>query len=56
MCSSDLWLKDYAYEVRRSVEAGEVEFRRYSGFDEVIDVLFPELAKKLSTEFGLMAP
>jgi competence CoiA-like predicted nuclease len=48
------WLKNYAHKVKRSIDAGEETFRRYAGFDEAIELLFPELEVDLSTEFGIM--
>ncbi|MBS7809240.1 DUF6035 family protein [Variovorax sp. PCZ-1] len=48
------WLKDYAHQVKHSIEAQELTYRRYGGFDETIELLFPELATHLATDFGLM--
>ena len=47
------WLKDYAYNVKRSVEATELKYRRHVGFDEAIELLFPELSDDLCSEFGV---
>jgi hypothetical protein len=49
------WLKEYAHKVKKSVDAGEVTFRRYTGFDEALELLFPELQVHLGTEFGAMS-
>lgn len=48
-----LWLRDYASKVKISVEAGEETYRRFSGFDEAIRLLFPELEKYVTSCFGL---
>lgn len=47
------WLKDYAHEVKRSVHEGEDTYRRFGGFDETIELLFPELESHLTTNFGI---
>ena len=47
------WLRDYAHKVKRSVEEGEDKYRRYGGFDEAIELLFPELEADLKTDFGI---
>ena len=48
------WLSDYAHEIKKSVDAGETIYRRYSGFDETIHELFPELGEVLATNFGIV--
>lgn len=48
------WLKDYAHKVKRSVDAREYTFRRYAGYDEALELLFPELEFYLGTEYGVM--
>lgn len=49
------WLKNYASNVKTSVDAGEAKFVRYEGYDEAIGLLFPELEEYLVTPFGCSA-
>ena len=48
------WLSDYAREIKKSVDAGKTIYRRYSGYDETISELFPELGEHLATNFGVV--
>jgi hypothetical protein len=47
-----LWLRRYAHEVKRSVEARERTYMRYEGDDQAIALLFPELELDLDSKFG----
>jgi hypothetical protein len=46
------WIIDYARKIKLSFARGESVYRRDTSFDEVIDVLFPELGEHLSNPFG----
>ena len=46
------WLKQYAHKLKTSVQEGDDTYRRYTGYDEAICLLFPELENDLSTDFG----
>lgn len=49
------WLKNYAEELKESVDGGEAKFARYTGYDEAIGLLFPELEEYLVQPFGCTA-
>lgn len=49
-----VWLSDYAHEIRKSIDGGETTYRRFSGYDEAISMLFPELEQHLTTPFGCL--
>jgi hypothetical protein len=46
------WLRDYARELKRSVDDGEETYRRDTAFDEAIALAFPEIEGDLATSFG----
>lgn len=46
------WLRDYARELKRSVDDGEETYRRDTAFDEATALLFPEIEDDLATSFG----
>jgi len=48
------WLINYAHKVKQSIDKDEVTYRRFSGYDETICILFPELTENLSTSFGCL--
>lgn len=45
-------LRKLAHEVHTSVLSGEGKFRRFTGYDEAVALLFPELADAVRDEFG----
>jgi hypothetical protein len=49
------WLSEYAHKLKESIDRGETTYRRYDGFDAEIGLIFPELAERLQTRFGLPA-
>lgn len=46
------WRIDKASEIKSSIESGETVFQRVTGYDETIELLFPELTVKLSSRFA----
>lgn len=46
------WLREKARDIKISIERGEATWRRHTGYDEAICLLFPELEEHLSTSFG----
>lgn len=48
-----IWVKNLANKVKESVDAGEQTYIRYTGFDEVIMLIFPELREKLSSSWAI---
>ncbi len=48
------WINNYAQKVKLSVDAREDTFRRYPGYDEALELLFPKLNLYLKKEFGLI--
>jgi hypothetical protein len=49
-----LWLRSYARRVKKSVDAREDTYRRFIGYDEVVELLFPELLPDIETGFGTL--
>jgi hypothetical protein len=47
------WLSDYAHKVKASIDAGEDTYRRFTGYDKVVGLLFPEMPAVLATSFGV---
>lgn len=48
------WLSDYAHKIKLSVDNRETTYRRYSGYDETIGMIFPELKDHLTATFGCL--
>ncbi len=46
------WISTYAKKVKSSIDNNENIYRRFTGYDEIIKLLFPELRKHLATTFG----
>lgn len=49
---SRAWISKKAGEIKESIDKGEATYRRYTGYDQAICLLFPELEEHLSTSFG----
>jgi len=49
------WVKEQAEKVKRSVEAEEKTFFRFTAYDDAISLLFPELESKLLTPYATYA-
>jgi hypothetical protein len=49
------WLVDKAKEIKKSIDDGNQKFRRFTGYDKAICLLFPELADVLRDDFGVFA-
>jgi hypothetical protein len=46
------WLISYAHKIKASIDNGENIYRRFTGYDKAIGLLFPELDQHLVTAFG----
>jgi hypothetical protein len=49
------WLVDKANEIKKSIDEGNQKYRRFTGYDKAISLLFPELADVLKDDFGVFA-
>jgi hypothetical protein len=49
---SRAWISKKAGEIKESIDKGEVTYRRFTGYDQAICLLFPEFEEHLSTSFG----
>jgi hypothetical protein len=47
------WLSDKGKEIKESIDVGHQKFRRFTGYDKVICLLFPEFAHVLGDDFGV---
>jgi hypothetical protein len=47
-----IWLRNQARNIKKSIESGDAQWRRFTGYDETICLLFPELEEHLATSFG----
>lgn len=47
------WISNYAQKIKNSVDSNDNTYRRFTGYDEAIKLLFPELRKYLATSFGV---
>jgi hypothetical protein len=46
------WIRMKAEEIKASIDSGDDSFRRFTGFDNAIILLFPEMKKYLVSLFG----
>lgn len=46
------WRNNLAKDIKRSLEVGELTYRRITRYDEAIGLLFPEMAEKLCSLFA----